>query len=683
MSTEDIWCPQIARDLTAAGYLFLFVGACSLCIYVTMVLFVRKVMTWVNLLWCYVGVQTVMLMAVVAHMYASPMAPLPSAAALLLTLITMLKAHSYTMTNYAMHVEHEKKYGHIGSVDGSSGTAWVMAAAAGGGSGGNAGVDDGAPGQANSALDRSDDTSVGPAAAASTQQWQQQHSSPPSSVHRAPSFRVQQQQFQAGTNDRARSFRHNGGSASASAASRSGQQQAGGDGPVHRAPAHLSLNSHMRSASANAAIPRTDSNTSIATDAPDTPVSGITPAPSEHNSPARPHHHSADSSQSSSQMRRGRTASRGGSGNIGSSSGGGSGGGWMARLLPFANANANATGTARRQHDGERAGPNTVAQDQPSSSLSSASSPPSGSDRQSTQQSTDRTRDRGAGTNDRSDDHDLDTDHDHSDTDTSGANVGLMLDHDEAGGGTAGNAESTTGASTTGDDGLRRRHIGDGKGSTPSGDVVTIGDGNTGSRHRQQQRQHEAAGVSSSLHERRSNTHDGIPQSSAATSAERAINTGRDAFAADNSRGDDGGGSNDNDNDEGGYGYFSGPGRHQVHAATARAGASGAHDERHISNQQPLYRQQQMQQEDSYSYFSRGSSIGSSSRDHGGHASNNSRTGSIGAASAETAPPWVNTTAGGTGTGGGTGAGGGGGQPGMVMGASPKARAIAAAGEKR
>jgi hypothetical protein len=47
----------------------------------------------------------------VVVLYATPTAPLPSALTLLAVIITMLKQHSYVMTNYAMYREHVARYG--------------------------------------------------------------------------------------------------------------------------------------------------------------------------------------------------------------------------------------------------------------------------------------------------------------------------------------------------------------------------------------------------------------------------------------------------------------------------------------------------------------------------------------------------------------------------------------------
>jgi hypothetical protein len=107
----DFSCPQVRRDVRWAGAIIATAGAGSFAVHGLVRAWIHRWLAWSTTVYVYVAYQTLLLAGVVGFCYASPIAPLPTATALLLVAVIMLKSHSFVATNYAIYCEHVARYG--------------------------------------------------------------------------------------------------------------------------------------------------------------------------------------------------------------------------------------------------------------------------------------------------------------------------------------------------------------------------------------------------------------------------------------------------------------------------------------------------------------------------------------------------------------------------------------------
>jgi len=106
MRLEHFTCPEQLRDAVTVSSIIAYALFMCMCLFWALLGKVKGHYGQGVLMILYAAVQLLLLALPVALLYNTPTAPLPSAVALMVVLICMLKLHSYLATNFAMEAEH-------------------------------------------------------------------------------------------------------------------------------------------------------------------------------------------------------------------------------------------------------------------------------------------------------------------------------------------------------------------------------------------------------------------------------------------------------------------------------------------------------------------------------------------------------------------------------------------------
>ena len=106
MRLEHFTCPEQGRDAITVASIIAYALFMCMCLFWALLGKVKGHYGQGVLMLLYAAVQLFLLAAPVALLYNTPTAPLPSAIALMMVLVCMLKLHSYLATNFAMEAEH-------------------------------------------------------------------------------------------------------------------------------------------------------------------------------------------------------------------------------------------------------------------------------------------------------------------------------------------------------------------------------------------------------------------------------------------------------------------------------------------------------------------------------------------------------------------------------------------------
>jgi hypothetical protein len=111
LTLADFTCDALHRDMWDAGALIGLCYAWSFAYFATLFFWTRKRISWHTVTYIYVALQCGLLLGPVLFIYSTRLAPMPSAAVLMVALVLGLKGHSYIFTNLAIYREHIGRYG--------------------------------------------------------------------------------------------------------------------------------------------------------------------------------------------------------------------------------------------------------------------------------------------------------------------------------------------------------------------------------------------------------------------------------------------------------------------------------------------------------------------------------------------------------------------------------------------
>jgi hypothetical protein len=111
LTLADFTCDALHRDMWDAGVLIGLCYAWSFAYFATLFFWTRKRISWHTVTYIYVALQCGLLLGPVLFIYSTRLAPMPSAAVLMVALVLGLKGHSYIFTNLAIYREHIGRYG--------------------------------------------------------------------------------------------------------------------------------------------------------------------------------------------------------------------------------------------------------------------------------------------------------------------------------------------------------------------------------------------------------------------------------------------------------------------------------------------------------------------------------------------------------------------------------------------
>ncbi len=106
MRLEHFTCPEQTRDAITVASIIAYALFMCMCLFWSLLGKVNGHYGQGVLMILYTVVQLLLLILPIVLLYNTPTAPLPSAIALMVVLVCMLKLHSYLATNFAMEAEH-------------------------------------------------------------------------------------------------------------------------------------------------------------------------------------------------------------------------------------------------------------------------------------------------------------------------------------------------------------------------------------------------------------------------------------------------------------------------------------------------------------------------------------------------------------------------------------------------
>lgn len=111
LTLSDFTCSPLKRDAMDAAVVITSSYLWSFSFYLALRAWIHKKISWRTLRLFYCFAQAILVLGPVLFIYSSPIAPMPAAAVLMVSIVLGLKSHSYVFTNWLVYAEQKSKYG--------------------------------------------------------------------------------------------------------------------------------------------------------------------------------------------------------------------------------------------------------------------------------------------------------------------------------------------------------------------------------------------------------------------------------------------------------------------------------------------------------------------------------------------------------------------------------------------